>query len=123
MTKEDYAALLRELIGDSPGQQKSRRKLSFEMAAETGNRQESEYRSLGKYLEGKETPSPERGALLAVLLRRPELALVPQTRRDRRAELAKTVEQIEIALGGALSRIEALEAHAQQGRRRAAGGR
>jgi hypothetical protein len=123
MADEGYPELLRSSI-ESVGS--SRRKLSFDLAAETGNQQPDEYRSLGKYMSKTkpETPSRERAAILAVLLKEPRLALVSEVRTRRQArlaELAATVDQLETALEGALTRIEALEARAQPRRRRADG--
>jgi len=89
-----YAALLREAIQAAAS---SRRRLSGELAATTGNEQDSEYRALGKYLAGDETPNPERAAILAVLLEEPRLALVSEVaarRRDRLAELESTVDAL-----------------------------
>jgi hypothetical protein len=115
-----YGTTLREAIEAADT---SRRKLSYALAEKTDNKQDSEYRALGKYLRGDETPSPERAAILAVLLGQPELALVSSPRRDRLAELAATVDRLETALGGALTRLEALEANAQPRRRRGGEGR
>jgi hypothetical protein len=117
-----YSQLLRSAIDDAGS---TRRKLSFQLAEQTGNQQSSEYRALGKYLSGDETPGQDRAAILAVLLQQPALALVSATqdrRRVRLAELAATVDRLETALEGALTRLEALEARAQPGRRRANAG-
>lgn len=114
-----YPELLRASIHAAKS---SRRKLSFDLADKTLNQQQSEYRALGKYLKGDEEPSRERAAILAVLLNEPQLALVsdPQSRRQaRQTELAETVDRLETALEGALTRIEVLEASAQPKRRRA----
>lgn len=91
-----YAELLRAAI-DNAGT--SRRKLSFVLAEETGNQQDSEYRAIGKYLAGEE-PSRERAAILAVLLGDPQLALVTPSgdrRSARRAELEARVADLEEA--------------------------
>lgn len=90
----------------------SRRKLAPLYAAETGNKPDSEYRAIGKYLAGEEVPEPERAAILAVLLRSPGLALVgavPSRRRGRQAELEARVERLETALGALGPDLEALE--------------
>lgn len=97
MTEEpDYPALLRSAIKAAGS---SRRALSFQLAEATGNQQSTEYRSLGKYQsEAKpETPTRERAALLAVLLKEPKLALVTDLagrRRDRLAKLEGSVAEI-----------------------------
>lgn len=115
----DYPEVLRAAMKNAA---MSRNKLSYAVAAKTGNKRDSEYRALGKYLSGDEAPSQERAALLAVLLSDPAVAIVSSHRRDRLAELGATVEKLERALGAVLDRVEALE-RGQAGRRRAGGGR
>lgn len=90
----EYAALLRSAIKDA---RSSRRKLSFALAAKTGNKQESDYRSLGKYLAGADQPKRERAAILAVLLNEPRLALVSDVgdrRHDRLAALEENFAEV-----------------------------
>jgi len=111
----DYPTLLRAAIKAAGS---SRRKLSYELAKKTGNQQEDEYRSLGKYLssEKPELPSRERAAILAVLLGEPLLALVNDARGRRsdrlakvEAELAALRELRDDDLRGVLARLAALE--------------
>lgn len=93
-----YGERLKEAAKIQPG---SLRKLSVLLAAKTGNKPESERRALGKYQSNAELPTPERGALLAVLTGEPSLALVPpsgERRRVRREELEERVGEIEAAL-------------------------
>jgi hypothetical protein len=93
-----YGERLKEATKIQPG---SRRKLSVLLAAKTGNKPESEWRALGKYQSNKDVPSPERGALLAVLTGEPSLALGPSSgerRRVRQEELEERVDEIEAAL-------------------------
>jgi hypothetical protein len=95
--QSDYAELLRRTLEAKS----SRRKLSFALAKRTGNQQASEYRSLGKYLSGEELPTRERGAVLAVLLDEPLLALVPdakERRRHRQEALAREAAEYREAL-------------------------
>jgi hypothetical protein len=104
-----YRELLRDAI-DAAGT--SRRKLSYAFAEKTGNQQESEYRSLGKYLDGEnpETPTPERAAILAVLLREPRLALVPRAiRNGRLQQLAATVDDLLGAVGELKNEVQDLK--------------
>lgn len=94
-TEIDYPALLRSAITAAGS---SRRKLAPEFAAETGNQPDSEYRALGKYLSGDEEPSRDRAAILAVLLKKPELALVSDARarrQDRLTTLEARVAKLE----------------------------
>lgn len=92
----DYKDTLRAAI-EKAGT--SRRQLSFALADHTGNKRESEYRALGKYLAGDELPSDERAAVLAVQLRDPNLALVERERRDglavRQQQLDRRLTELE----------------------------
>lgn len=88
----DYPTLLRSAIKEAGS---SRNKLGPELAAITGNQEDSEYRAIGKYLAGDETPSRERAAILAVLLKKPELALVSDGRARRQNNLADRLERLE----------------------------
>lgn len=114
--------------------QYSRRRLSAVIAERTGNKQESEYRALGKYLRGDEIPEQHRASVLAELLGEPQLALVPtsaQRRRGRLGELEAEVarlREILVVAGEAhdvlVRRVAALEKAAAtpaRGRRRGAG--
>lgn len=95
--EQTYADLLRAAMEEAGA---SRRKLSSAFAGKTGNQKESEYRALGKYLTGDE-PTPERAAILAVLLGEPRLALVTPAadrRTSRHAELEARVAELEDAL-------------------------
>lgn len=120
VAEQNYAALLRKAM-EAKGM--SRRKLSFAMAARTKNKQPSDFRALGKYLNGTESPSPKNAAILAVELEEPELALVSPQRRVRLAELAATVGDHQTAIDALTERLEDLEGRVPRTRRRAAGGR
>lgn len=113
----DYAALLRRTIDAKS----SRRKLSFALANQTGNKQPSEFRSLGKYLAGDELPTQERAARLAVLLEEPLLAIVSgprdRQRRDRLGELAATVEDLTAAVDDLKDQVAELKRQRVTGRR------
>lgn len=122
-----YSERLREAI-ESAGT--SRTRLSVELADKTGNSAKSEYRSLGKYLSGEEEPSPDRAAILAVLLTEARLALVRPVaarRRNHQQQLEARVELIEESLNrlgpdlGALAslpdRVTALERQVPPGKR------
>jgi hypothetical protein len=88
---QDYPELLRSSI-DAAGS--SRRALSFALAEETDNQQPSEYRALGRYLAGKETPTRERAAILAVLLKQPLLALVTDAKSRRQVRLQEVEAEV-----------------------------
>ena len=97
MADDGYGKLLRGALEQAG---LSRRKFSVALAERTGNQQESEWRSLGKYLNGEE-PSPERAALIAVMLGEPRLALVEgitARQRVRREALEARVAELEEAL-------------------------
>jgi hypothetical protein len=96
-----YAGTLRAAIDAA---ETSRRRLSFRLAARKGTKQESEYRSLGRYLKGQEMPEPEQAAILAVELGEPLLALVTPVGERRRVRRA-TVETL---VGQNTASIEAL---------------
>jgi hypothetical protein len=107
--EKPYRELLRDAI-DAAGT--SRRKLSYAFAEKTRNQQESEYRSLGKYLdeENPDTPAPERAAILAVLLGEPRLALVARTGRNARLqELAGAVDDLLGTVGDLKAEVQDLK--------------
>lgn len=104
----EYGTTLRNAIERTS----SRRKLSFQLAEHTGNKQESEYRSLGKYLRGEDFPSPEKAALMAVLLVDPRVALVERPRRDR---LAERLDKLEVRLAELEDRAGKVEETQRQG--------
>jgi hypothetical protein len=109
----------------------SRRALSFKLAALSGNKQESEYRALGKYLNDGEMPEPKRAARMARALDAPELANVPgriERRQVRQAELEARVddldqrqrtgiEEVTARLVGLEERLERLEQRVSHRRR------
>lgn len=115
--RPSYPDVLRAAISQTT----SRRQLSIRLAETTGNKQESEYRALGKYLSGEETPSKDRAAILAVLLQAPQVALVPEAqdgrRRYRLEELADAVVEI---LENQREILALLKAEPQRQRREAA---
>lgn len=109
-----YAETLRAAI-DAAGS--SRRKLSYALADKTGNKQTSEYRSLGKYMAdakpGKkpEIPDQDRAAVLAVELKEPRLAIVSPVadrRRGRQAELEARVAELEALANVVMPQLEEL---------------
>ena len=114
MAVSTYAEILRDAIRAA---HTSRTKLSFALADKTGNTQKTEYRALGKYLAGTEIPSPDRAAILAVLLADHRLALVnavAERRRARQAELEAAVDRIDRILETLVDRVEALEHRAER---------
>lgn len=99
------------------------RTLARAFAEKTGNDIESERPALYLYKKGESEPTPERAAILAVLLSDPSLALVqPQAdrRTARRAELEARVAELERAaqelapyLAEVAARVAALEQRAR----------
>lgn len=87
----------------------SQRRLSFLLAEQTGNNQESERRSIGKYLKNEGAPEPDRAAILAVLLRAPELALVPDAVTRRRGRLAELEARIAVLEGVSQASLHLLD--------------
>lgn len=111
-----------------------KRRLAAEMAARTGQTLDNERRAIYRYLDGETVPEPDRGAVLAVILDEPELALPPaplDRRRVRLERLEAEVDALTAALETArqvtqdlVTRVEALEAaqadaHTAPTRRRA----
>ena len=88
-----YADTLREAMH----QKISRRQLAKQLADETGSKEASEYRALGKYLAGEDEPSRERAAILAVILQAPGVALVDGDRGPQ-VRVVDHLESIEAAL-------------------------
>jgi len=96
----------------------SARRLASLLAARTGNKADSERRSITKYQSGEERPDQERAALLAELLSAPELAEVPpvQARRQHRLRgLAEAVSRLELVVEELTARVEVLERQADDG--------
>jgi hypothetical protein len=85
----------------------SRRSLSFLLAERLGNQQESEYRSLGKYLSGSEEPGPKKAAAIAEVLETPEVGVVAKTRRDRLEALERRLEELEAAVSARQQKADA----------------
>lgn len=79
------------------GRPENKRQLAVAVAEYTGNKLDSERRSIYTYFDHTE-PDPDRAALLAVIMRDPSLALVqPQAekRKARHEELEARVAQLE----------------------------
>lgn len=91
-----FAALLREAITDEG---LSVKELARRLSAESGTEVESERRGLQRYLKGEVTPEPDKAALIARQLGRPESAFALSARlqpslQERLEELVARLDEL-----------------------------